>query len=261
MPGEEKTEAGAAGAEGAVESGAAGGEAGVAGAKAGAAGAERAGAGGESLLSQAGASVKTGEGGEDKAGEGAKEGEAPKEGEEEGESEKGNKPLTSADFSDAVPEGKVWDEELGKSFLDIVNESGIPPEAAKKMIALYSGQQDKMAAAEQAAEKAYREKALAEIAEWEKSAKADKEYGGQKWDASQAAIARGRDRLASPEAVAFIQEYKLGSHPEILRMFYRAGLLLGEDGGLAAAGGGGGKPDLAAAIFGESVKGLVTRGD
>jgi hypothetical protein len=148
------------------------------------------------------------------------------------------KALTAEDFAGCIPEGKVWDEELGKSYLDIVNEAKIPPEVANKFLALYSGQQDKMLAAEQAAETAAREKYEAEIAGWEKAAKADKEYGGQKWDASQTAIVRGRDNLATPGAVAVLEEYNMSSHPEILRIFYRAGLLLSEDGGLAAGGGG-----------------------
>jgi hypothetical protein len=206
---------------------------------------------GESLLAQAGGKGEKPEDGE------AKEGESQKDADEKGE-KKEIKPLTAADL--VIPEGKVWDEEVGGSFLDIVNEANIPPEVTNKLIALYSGQQDKMFAAEQAATAAEREKYQAEIAEWEKAAKADKEYGGQKWDAAQTAIARGRDRLATPEAVAFIEEYKLGSHPEILRMFYRAGLLLGEDSGLAAGGGGAAPGNKGEALYREYKESLERAG-
>jgi hypothetical protein len=229
----------------------------------GAAGAEaksQEGAGGESLLSQALAAGK-GAGDKDEAGKDVKPGDAKdaaKDGEPEkkDDAEKGTKPLTSADFAGAIPEGKVWDEELGKSFLDIVNEANISPEAAKKMLTLYSEQQDKIVAAEQAAEAAISEMLAKEEAEWAKAAKADKEYGGQKWEAAQAVIARGSQKLATPEAVALFKGQRLGNHPEVLRMFYRAGLLTGEDGGLNAGGAGVAKQRIEDAIFGESVKNL-----
>ena len=195
--------------------------------------------GGQSLLSQVIEAGKKGEGTGDapgEAGKDVKKGE-PKEGEEGKEdSEKGTKPLTSADFADVIPEGKVWDEELGKSYLGIGNKYGIPKAALDEFLTLYSSQQDKMFAAEQAAQKAIDDMLAQEAAEWAKAAKADKEYGGLKWEASQAVIARGSQRLATPEAVTLFNDQKLGCHPEVLRMFYRAGLLLGEDGGLNAGG-------------------------
>jgi hypothetical protein len=217
--------------------------------------------GGQSLLSQAiDKSAGAGDEAGDKAGD-VKEGDKPKEGEDkdgkpkEGEAEKGAQPLTSADFADQIPEGKVWDEELGKSYLDIVNEAKIPREAANQLLALYSGQQDRMLAAEQAAQAAAREKYLAEIAGWEKAAKADKEYGGQKWDAAQAVIARGSLKLATPEAKAVLEEYHLASHPEVLRMYYRAGLLLGEDGGLLAGAGAAGRKSDEEVFYSSATKG------
>jgi hypothetical protein len=221
--------------------------------------------GGQSLLSQA---FGAGKGAEDKAGD-SKDGEvkdgAPKDGEQDKKPDTQSaeaKPLTSADFADVIPEGKVWDDELGKSFLDIVNDGKLSrADVSKKLLTLYSEQQDKMLAGEQAAQTATREKYLAEIAGWEKAAKADKEFGGQKWDASQPVIARGGQHLATPEATALFNEHYLGSHPEVLRMFYRAGLLLGEDEGLANGGSTGGKPDIATAIFGESVRNLKKHND
>jgi hypothetical protein len=169
--------------------------------------------------------------------------------------------MTEADFADVIPEGKTWDKEVGDVFLGYMAEAKVSPEVAKKLITLYSEQQDKVLAGEQAAQTATREKYLAEIAEWEKAAKADKEFGGQKWDASQPVIARGGRHLATPEATALFNEHFLGSHPEVLRMFYRAGLLIGEDGGLAKGGAAIGKQDIADAIFGESIRNLKRYND
>ncbi len=61
---------------------------------------------------------------------------------------------------------------------------------------------------------------------WAESAMNDAEYGGDKWEASQDIIAVGRDHLATPGAVELINLLGVGNHPELLRMFYRAGKLL-----------------------------------
>jgi hypothetical protein len=196
----------------------------------------------QSLLSQAlgareGTGDKAGElkGGEAKDGT-PKEGE-PKEGEPKEPKESGDyKPMTEADFADVIPEGKTWDKEAGGVFLNYVEEAKIPPEVAKKLITLYSEQQDKMFAAEQAAQTATQEALANEEAEWEKASKADPEFGGQKWDASQAVITRGMQHLATPEYVALMNRQGLGNHPEVLRIWYRVGQTVGEDGGLAAGG-------------------------
>jgi hypothetical protein len=159
--------------------------------------------------------------------------------------------VTAEDFK--IPEGKAFDEELGKSYLGVINDAALSKkEMAQKLLDLYSSLADKTSAAQKAAEQAETEKYAAEIKGWAEAAKADKEYGGQNWEASSAVIAAGRDKVASPELVAFIEDAQLGNHPEILRMFYRAGKLTGED--RAAGGAAGAKIDPAEAIFGGSIR-------
>lgn len=158
-----------------------------------------------------------------------------------------------------IPEGVEVDAELGKSFVDLLNDEKLSrKELAQKLFDLYQSQSVKMLDGLKAAEtertKKFTADMAAEKAEWVKQCKADKEYGGQKWEASQAVIDRGCEHLATPEAVKLMQAYNLNTHPEIVRMFYRAGQLAGEDKS-AVAGNGSGKPtDPAMAIFGESLK-------
>ena len=158
-----------------------------------------------------------------------------------------------------IPDGVEVDAELGKSFVDILNDEKLSrKELAQKLFDLYQSQSikllDGLKAAETAKTKKYTEDMAAEKAEWMKQCEADKEYGGQKWEASQAVINRGCEHLATPEAVKLMQAYNLNTHPEIVRMFYRAGLLAGEDKS-AVTGNGNTKPnDPAMAIFGESLK-------
>ena len=164
-------------------------------------------------------------------------------------------PLEVADI--VVPEGKVYDEELGKSFLDIVNDPKLTrKELANRLVAMYASQQDKVLQGLQAADAAAAKQIEAQNAEWAKAAKADAEFGGQNWEASQGVIATGRDHLATPEAYAILHGCGLGDHPEILRMFYRAGKLLGEDRMSGGGKTGQKKPDIAEAIFGDSLRGI-----
>ena len=158
-----------------------------------------------------------------------------------------------------IPEGAEYDAELGSSFLEIINDEKLSrKELAQKLFDLYQSQSVKMLdglkAADKEREKKFAEDMASEKAEWIKQCQADKEYGGQKWESSQAVINRGCEHLATPEAVKLMQAYNLTTHPEIVRMFYRAGLLASEDKS-AVAGNGTGKPtDTAMAIFGESLK-------
>ncbi len=168
-------------------------------------------------------------------------------------------PLAVEDI--VVPEGRVYDEELGKSFLDIVNDTSLTrKELANKLVAMYAGQQDKMLQGLQAADIAVDGQLKAISAGWAKAAKADSEYGGRNWEASQGVIVAGRDHLATPGAREILETYSLGDHPEIVRMFYRAGKLLGEDRMSGGGKTGQKKPDIAEAIFGDSLK-EIKKGD
>ena len=190
------------------------------------------------------------------------------EGEPEGEGTAESKPEDNAEEVRAealkaeditIPEGVEVDAELGKSFVDLLNDEKLSrKELAQKLFDLYQSQSVKMLDGLKAAEteraKKFTADMEAEKAEWKKQCEADKEYGGQKWEASQAVINRGCEHLATPEAVKLMQAYNLNTHPEIVRMFYRAGLLAGEDKSQIAGNGTGKPTDTAMAIFGESLK-------
>ena len=165
--------------------------------------------------------------------------------------------LTEKDIT--IPEGVEYDAELGGSFLEIINDEKLSrKELAQKLFDLYQLQSVKMLdglkAADKEREKKFTADMAAEKAEWIKQCEAHKEFGGQKWEASQAVINRGCEHLATPEAVKLMQVYNLNTHPEIVRMFYRAGLLASEDKSQIAGNGAGKPTDPAMAIFGESLK-------
>ena len=165
-------------------------------------------------------------------------------------------PLTKEDVT--VPDGFTYDEELGKSFLDVVNDRALSrKELVNRLVGMYAEQQGKMLAAMQAAEtergKQFEADMAAEKEAWMKQCQADSEFGGQGWEAAQAVIDRGCKQVATPGAVELRQRYNLHTHPEIVRMFYRAGKLAGEDRG--AQGGSGQRPRaLGEAIFEKSLE-------
>ena len=190
------------------------------------------------------------------------------EGEPEGEGTAESKPEDNAEAAQpealkaediTIPEGVEVDAELGKSFVDILNDEKLSrKELAQKLFDLYQSQSVKMLDGLKAADaertKKFTADMAAEKAEWVKQCEADKEFGGQKWEASQAVINRGCEHLATPEAVKLMQAYNLNTHPEIVRMFYRAGMLVGEDKSTVAGNGTGKPTDPAMAIFGESLR-------
>ncbi len=158
-----------------------------------------------------------------------------------------------------LPEGYEYNEELGNSFLGILNDEKLSrKELAQKLFDLYQAQNvkflDGLKAADTERAKKFEADMAQEKADWLKQCEADKEYGGQNWQASQAIIDRGCKQLATPEAVELMQRYNLNTHPEIVRMFYRAGKLSGEDNSQISGNGAGKTTDPAMAIFGESLR-------
>ena len=158
-----------------------------------------------------------------------------------------------------IPEGLTYDKEVGASFLGILNDEKLSrKELAQKLTDLYHAQNVKMLEALKAADseriKKFESDMATEKSEWLKQCQSDKEYGGQNWEASQAVIDRGCRQLATPEAVSLMQRYNLNTHPEIVRMFYRAGKLASEDKSGIEGNGAKKTQDIAMAIFGESLK-------
>jgi hypothetical protein len=82
---------------------------------------------------------------------------------------------------------------------------------------------------------AARQKARLEAAvvQWEADARADAEYGGAKLDENLALANKALNAFATPALHALLKESGLSNHPEIVRLFYRAGKAIGEDGFVA----------------------------
>lgn len=73
------------------------------------------------------------------------------------------------------------------------------------------------------------EAALAQVNEWSAQSKADKEFGGDRFDANLAIAKKSMLAFASPALVELLNTTGLGNHPEVIRMFYKSGLAISED--------------------------------
>lgn len=143
-----------------------------------------------------------------------------------------------------LPEGYEADSSDGTvaDFLAVINDEGLGRrELGQKLVDMYASAMDRKLAADKAAYEAevkQRDEAFAaQEKEWAKASLADPEFGGDKWKSAQGVIAAARDRLASPELTKLIGDFGLGNHPEVLRLYYRAGSLLRPDS-IASSGSG-----------------------
>jgi len=65
--------------------------------------------------------------------------------------------------------------------------------------------------------------------QWAEDAKADKEFGGEKLQENLSYAKKAMETFATPELRALLNESGLGNHPEIIRVFVRAGKAISED--------------------------------
>ncbi len=145
-------------------------------------------------------------------------------------SENGDKPqqpVVPEKYEFKPPEGVEFDEATIGVYAEAAREAGLSQEAADivlNKIAPHLAQQ-------QAAR-------LAEARnDWAQQSRADAEFGGEKLDENLAVAKKAVEALASPELKTLLEQSGLGNHPEIIRMFYRAGRYLSQDafvGGKAA---------------------------
>lgn len=142
------------------------------------------------------------------------------------------------------PEGTEIDKPLSDSFQAICDKYGIYKAAAQELADLYTSRMtdaaSKMDTAMKAAAKSAAEKADAELAEesakWLADAKADAEIGGQKWETVKVRVAAGVKALGAGAAVKLLDSMGLGDHPEIIRLFVRAGEIRKPDSITGGAG-------------------------
>ncbi len=117
------------------------------------------------------------------------------------------------------PEGHVLDDGVIGKFSEVAKELNLSQTNAQKVL-------DVMAPAI-----AERQQAALQTmtAEWADSARADKEFGGDKLDENLAIAKTALEKFATPEFRTLLNDTGLGNHPEVLRVFVRAGKAISPD--------------------------------
>ena len=65
---------------------------------------------------------------------------------------------------------------------------------------------------------------------WETAVKADSELGGERHDEVMGTAAQALKTFGTPELHSFLLESRLGSNPEVVRLLYRVGKAISQDG-------------------------------
>lgn len=119
------------------------------------------------------------------------------------------------------------DQDLLKEATEIFGESKLSVEQAQKLVGLQEKFIEKTHAK-------YHE----QVDGWIKDAKKDPEFGGKDYEKNMAAVNKAFKTYGSEALGKFLDDYRFGDHPEVIRMFYRIGQTLTED---SKAGAGIGK--------------------
>ena len=120
----------------------------------------------------------------------------------------------------ATPEGMQFDDAVVGAFGEVAKDLNLSQEAAQKIL-------DKVGPVMAAQQN---EALQAASTEWAEASKTDKEFGGDKLNENLAVAKKAMDQFASPELRALLNESALGNNPEVIRMFYRVGKAISEDG-------------------------------
>lgn len=124
-----------------------------------------------------------------------------------------------------LPEGySISDEQLA-AFSPVLKDLGLTQEQADKLVAFDA--QRSLAAQEASQQQAidFRNK---QVGEWETTLRSDAAFGGANFDANVSVAKQFLTDFGTPELSAFLAESGLGSHPEVVRLFHKAGKELGE---------------------------------
>lgn len=142
----------------------------------------------------------------------------------------------------AMPEGIPVDQEmvdaLGPEFAELGLTNAQAQKLADKFIEVQKGKME-------ARGKEWGDR----VSGWVDDAKNDKEMGGDNWDTTVSNGRRFLDAHGTPELRDYLNASGGGNHPEIIRVFAKAGALIREDNPADGGAGGSGKPAEAAHVL------------
>ena len=148
----------------------------------------------------------------------------------EGEAKADDKPAPKAPeaYTFAAPDGFEINEALAAEFTPVLKDLDLSQEQADKLMAFAPKLLEP--AVDSAVSKTLDSLGYTGCKDWAATAKADKEFGGDKFAENLAVVKAARDQFASPELRKLLETTVLGNNPEMLRLFYRIGKQITPDG-------------------------------
>ena len=136
-------------------------------------------------------------------------------------------------------EGAVYDPAVIEAYTDVARELNLSNESAQKLL-------DKVApvmVARQAEQ-------IAAIQEgWRAETTADKEVGGANLEVNLGVAKKALEAFGTPELSTLLKESGLGNHPEVIRLLYRAGTKISQDGFVGGSSSTAGTEGIAAKLY------------
>ncbi|HIF6559381.1 TPA: hypothetical protein ACX36Q_001768 [Pseudomonas aeruginosa] len=126
---------------------------------------------------------------------------------------------------ESLPEGYDFSAEAQAEWSGVFKELGLTQEQASKLVEMDAKRQ---ASGAQASEQAAIEFRNRQVSKWESELKQDAAFGGANFEANVTVAKQFLADYGTPELSAFLAESGLGSHPEVVRLFHKAGKELGE---------------------------------
>lgn len=134
-----------------------------------------------------------------------------------------------------MPDGIELDAELANALGPEFKELNLTNAQAQKLVDKYIAIQQERA---ETATKSWGET----VSKWADDAKADKEIGGANWDTSVQNAHRFMATYGTPGLKEYLNASGGGNHPEVIRIFAKAGALIREDNPAQGGSEGRGKP-------------------
>ncbi|OAM32630.1 hypothetical protein [Eikenella sp. NML070372] len=150
----------------------------------------------------------------------AAEAQQPAEAEKQAAPEQQDKPAAPEQYRFTAAEGKEYDADVLKEYEAAAREIGLDNDQANLMLGRMAGMLEQRHGAQM--------EALSN--QWAQQSRTDAEFGGDKLNENMAVAKRALQQYGSPELTDLLNQSGLGNHPAFIRMFYRVGLTLREDG-------------------------------
>ena len=168
--------------------------------------------------------------GKETSGENADHGtdEKPK----DGEADKGKDSVPDEYEAFTLPEGMEMDKDMAEQVTPLLKDLGMTQENAQRLIDFYS---DGVQRVHDATVQAWADRQE----QWQQESEDDPEYGKGNYDDSLAIAKSAVRELGGTALMKAIEETQMGSHPEVIRAFWKIGKAMKEDGvniGKAAGG-------------------------